>query len=114
MEIASYPVPIPVPVLPSVTEVGLSTTVRQDTSSNTGSRTAQERVLQGEYLNRGNQNKTRESGRDRLLFEQRASRQRPDLSGLGARQREAITSYLDNEDLSVSGYPVRSLIDEYV
>jgi len=115
MDIASYPVPIPVPVLPSVAEVGLSASVNQDLPSNAGNRSAQERVLQGEYLDRGNKKSSSQSGRDRFLFEQRSTRQRPDLSALGTSQRKAITSYLDNEDLSVSGgYEIRPLIDEYV
>ena len=115
MEIAAYPVPYSVPSFPQSGDV--RPVVGNKTGLSSHDRDAQnpqERILQGEVLNAGKRQSRSDNASSRHTFEQQARRARPDLSGLDASSREAIQSYLDNEELSNPLNSARSLIDEYV
>jgi len=114
MEIAAYPVPYIPPPTPQVVDVKPANGAKSDLQSrNSHTGSPSERVLQGEVL--GNAKKqSNTSSSDRYTFEQRARREKPDLSGLSAEAQTAIRSYLDNADISSFGYHTRPLIDVYV
>ncbi len=114
MEIAAYPVPYVVPAFPQTAEVRPVRATDSGLPSRQGqSQSPQERVLQGEVLNHGRARTDADSA-SRYTFEQQARRARPDLSALTPGSRQAILSYLDNEELISQQRYSRSLIDEYV
>lgn len=115
MEIAAYPVPYYVPTFPQSGEV--RPVVDNKTGLSSRDRSAQnpqERILQGEVLNAGKRKPEPDDSSSRYTFEQRSRSARPDLSGLDPSSRQAIQSYLDNEDLNNLFFSARPLIDEYV
>jgi len=115
MEIAAYPVPYYAPTFPQSGEV--RPVVGNKTGLSSRDRSAQnpeERILQGEVLNAGKRKPDSDNPSSRYTFEQSARSARPDLSGLDASSRQAIESYLENEDLNNSFFSTRPLIDEYV
>ncbi len=116
MEIAAYPVPYYYP--PTFPQTGSVRPVAGNktglSSRDSGTQNPDERILQGEVLNAGKRKPNSENASTRYTFEQQARSARPDLSGLDASSRQAIQSYLDNEDLNNSLLNTRPLIDEYV
>ncbi|NOY67460.1 MAG: hypothetical protein GXP13_08655 [Gammaproteobacteria bacterium] len=113
MEVAAYPVPYISPRTPQLVDVKSSNGSKSDLQSRQSQgREPSERILQGEVL--GNPAKSRNaSSSERYTFEQRARREKPDLSSLAPQAQRAIFSYLDNIEGSTLSYDSRSLIDVY-
>jgi len=115
MEIAAYPVPFYSPTFLQTGNARPVSGVKTDLSSrDDNARTPDERILQGEVLNGDKRKSASDNSSSRYTFEQQSRRARPDLSGLDTSSRQAIQSYLDNEDLNSRVISARPLIDEYV
>jgi len=115
MEIAAYPVPYIAPTVPQVADVRPSNGPKSDLPSRqNNSNSPGERILQGEVLGNSRRKARADSTSERSVFEQRASRDRPDLSTLSLDAQLAIQSYLDNDETSSQFVNTNSLIDFYV